>query len=251
MNRLLSAFVVAVVLAVPLVTAFADGPAGPIGGKPSGSVDSLARLLTKYNIAVFGKGPNFATAKPEEVKARAEGMKKSVAALVNSGMLVGAVQVHDAPDAQYIFFFKTDSLSQVTAIVNGAPNVAAGVFKPVASTVWGTRGLGKKYKANVTTKEDLHMVILSKGASWRDQNDAETREKVSEATDYVWNGYKNGNVRFFAMPDDKASTIRLLLIGKGKSLKNVADAVNATTTVKSGWFKADVFKVTVLEGILP
>ena len=251
MNRVLPALILAALLAVPLVTAPAGGPAEPIGGKSSGSVDSLARLLTKYNIAVFTKGPNFATSTPEQMKERAAGFKKSVAVLVESGTLVGAVQVHDAPEAQYIYFFKTESLDQVSAIASGAPNVAAGVFKPVVSTVWGTRGLGKKYRADAKTKEDLHMVIFSKGSSWRDQNDAETREKVSEATDYVWNAYKNGGVRFFAMPEEKAANIRLLIIGKGKSLKNVADAVNATTSVKSGWFKAEVFKVTVLEGILP
>jgi hypothetical protein len=251
MTRILSAVLVALLLTVPLFAGLAAGPSGPIGGKTSASADSLMKMLTRYNIAVFSKGPKFAGGIPEEVKRLQADMKKSVAALVQSGTLVGAVQVHDAPEVQWVHFFKTESLEQTSAIMNGAPSVAAGVYTPSAHKIWGTRGLGAKYKADAKTKEDLHMVVFTKGDSWRSEADAVTREKIAEASDYVWNAYKKGNVRFYAVPADSEAKIRLLLIGKGKSLKDVAAAVNATSTVKSGWFKAEVFKVTVAEGVLP
>jgi hypothetical protein len=251
MSRTLSLLLAAAVLAIPLLTGYAAEPSAPIGGHSSASTDSLFKLLTKYNIAVFSKGPKFAEGTPDAVKQRAADVKKSVTALVQSGTLVGAVQVHDAPEVQWVYFFKTESLEQVSAIMNGAPNVAAGVYKPTAFSIWGTRGLGARYKADAKTKENLYMTVFTKGTSWRSETDAVTREKISEASDLVWNAYKKGNVRFYAVPENKDARIRLLLIGKGSSIKEVADAVNATNTVKSGWFKAETFKVTVAEGILP
>ena len=188
------------------------------------SADALVATFTKYQIAIIKKGSAWtkdAPAKIEKLMAdRGDYWKK----MVDEGKLLGVARVVDPKDVLGIVFFKVQDKDEMKKIDTDAPAVKAKLLTMDIRTVWGSTGVGAgakdvvKNELSKTEGETYYLVAMTKGPKWSQKADApETRQATADGMKYLYQLYKQGNLRWVGAFEDMSLKLRNVMILKSGS----------------------------------
>jgi hypothetical protein len=225
-------------------------------------MDSPAKLvasMTKYQVGVLWKGPKWTDEASAMVDQRIREKSHAWRAAVTDGKLVGAVRVLDPVDLWGLLFFKIDSPEEMEMIAQNAQSVKDGLLAAQVVKVWGTRGLGSGLQEKLTDdpnappeKQVYYMAIFRKGESWlEDAEDPKTREATSEGIQFLYDLYKNGNLRYYAAVEDFTLKARGMAVLSASSQEEALSMISQSPMVQKKYLTVDVTGVEILEGVLP
>jgi len=233
-----------------------EAQTGSAGQEQEKAVNVLARSLSRYSAVIMWQGARWGERSAQELDQQRAKNIENVRAMVKAGTLVGAASVTGNADCKSIYFLKTESLSEAISLVGSAYSVQEELFSPEVHTVYGTKGLGEALRESpgeVTSEmpaTTYYLAIYSKGDGWREEADEVTRNLSNEHAKRILSLKESGKLKFYAVIADMGPT-RAIAIFQAASLDQARAQVMNGQAVKTEWFTARVYEVTVPEGILP
>jgi muconolactone delta-isomerase len=219
-------------------------------------VNVLMKDLTKYHVVIFWKGPNWSAGSQAIIEGRSK-ESQQLKDLVKSGKLVGVVRVSIEADCKILGFFKTDSKEEAWAIVDSLPAVKEQLLTPEIYQIWGTRGMGKEIHEQLKEgkkpekRQSLFFTLFKKGTNWKaDVPEDSSKAWASRHAAAVLKWKESGSLNFYGAVDD-TGPLRVMGIFSAKGLDEAKKRLGEAPAVKGGWFTADTYPCSVLEGILP
>jgi uncharacterized protein YciI len=121
-----------------LISVPALAQTGDLGDKPK------SQPMKMYHIVLAEEGPNWESQNTEKgMDARyqaLEGIKKAAA----SGILISAGLVNDETNVEFILILDVETKTEALSLLNQAPLVKSGFFKPVVYSYFAPEGLAFK-----------------------------------------------------------------------------------------------------------
>ena len=218
--------------------------------------NELSKTLTKYYVTVFWKGPSWRTGTEGLLEKRAA-ESKDLHNLVKAGKLVGIVKTYSDPSCKLLAFFKTDTKEEVQAIAESMLIVKEKVVTPEYVEVWGTRGMGKAMREQMgdrtkrASNRTYYIGFFKKGDNWSaNAPDDSIRAWAQGHAQRALEMMGTGELKFYGAIEGN-NPLRVIGIYAADNLDAAKQRLAEAPSVKNGWFTAETYACSILDGVLP
>jgi uncharacterized protein YciI len=167
-------------LALVILLSVAALPAAALAAKPD-----APPARSRYVVGLLWRGDAWTPERNAHTDSLQAGHMANLVRRYEEGWLVGSGPILDpASTLRGLFFFKADSVAQVTPLVATDPAIAAGRLKIDLVPWYGPAGLGDEYRRAHTTNPALkdsmvrYVVALTEPSSGKPRKTPDTKKKI-------------------------------------------------------------------------